>query len=208
MASHLDLDLDSQSDSNLDYSGVGDGRFSDNNSNSSDDVSINHGAPELGALGAHFDSPLSPLDLFAYVKDALNYGEKFNAIVDLVCMTRNSLLRQLKGMGWGGVYHSIGLDELVTAITIVVPISRSGSNWGIRTVATCLRSLLGLRVLHEVVRDALMSMQPEHMQRREVRTLFRGQYDITEPMILWHMDCKWIPLVLAPSYKLLNWLRV
>lgn len=38
------------------------------------------------------------------------------------------------------------------------------------------------------MRDALYSLQPEHMQRRQVRALFCGQYDISEPMILWHMD--------------------
>jgi len=125
-----------------------------------------------------------------YVEDALNHGEKFNAIADSLSMTRNSLSRHLKAMGWGGVYHSIGTDELVAAITSHVPIVRGGCNWGMCTVAASLRSSVGFRVPREVVRNVLMTMQPEHMQRRQVRALFRGQYDITEPMILWHMDCK------------------
>lgn len=198
MASHRDLDLDYQSDS--DDSGDGDESVSENSSFSRDDVSVDHADPQLEALGAHFVSVVSDAELLAYVEDALNRGEKFNAIADSLCMSRNSLSRQLKGMGWGGVYHSIGLDELVTAITSHVPISRGGCNWGMRTVAASLRSSLGLRVPRELVRNALMSMQPEHMQRRQVRALFRGQYDITEPMILWHMDCKCEYILLAHTY--------
>ena len=106
-------------------------------------------------------------------------------------MTRNSLSRRLKTMGWGGVYHSIGIEEVVTAITTLVPIGHRGCNWGIRLVAASLCSSAGLCVPQETVRNALVSMQPEHMRRRQVRALFRGQYDITEPMILWHMDCEW-----------------
>ena len=111
-------------------------------------------------------------ELLAYVKDALSHGEKFNNIADLLCMKRNVLSRRLKGIGWGGVYHSIELDELVHTIVDHVSISRGGSNSGMRTIATCLRSTLGLCVPRELVRNALFSLQPQHMQRRQMRAFF------------------------------------
>ena len=100
-----------------------------------------------------------------------------------------------------GVYHSIELHELVHTIADHVPLSRGGSNWGMRTMAVCLRSTLGLCVPRAKVRDALLSLQPQHMQRRQVRALFRGQYDISEPMILWHMDCELQHLLAVLMYQ-------
>ena len=61
------------------------------------------------------------------------------------------------------MYHSIELDELVHTIADHVPISRGGSNWGMRTVVACIRSTLGLRVPRELVWNALFSLQPQHM---------------------------------------------
>jgi hypothetical protein len=57
-------------------------------------------------------------------------------------------------------------------------------------VQSLLRRELKVRVPRQLVRDVLHAMQPGHMRRREVRLLFRGQYDVTEPMVLWHMDCE------------------
>ena len=190
MESVWDLNSDFQLDS--DMSEGGNVSLSKNNSVSGDDVDADDAiAIESVAFEAQLGTLCSDVELLDYVEDSLNCGEKSNAIAESLCMTRNSLSRRLKTMGWGGVYHSIGIEEVVTAITTLVPIGRGGCNWGIRTVAASLRSFAGLRVPGETVWNALVNMQPEHMRRRQVRALFRGQYDITEPMILWHMDCEW-----------------
>ena len=83
---------------------------------------------DLEARGTEFVSVASDIELLAYVEDALNRGEKFNNIADSLCMRRDVLSRRLKGIGWGGVYHSIELHELMHTIADHVPLSRGGSN--------------------------------------------------------------------------------
>ena len=175
--------------------------MSDNGASVTEDVLDRSVDADLETPSTEFVSVVSDTELLAYVKDALNRGEKFNNIANSLCMKRNVLSRRLKGIGWGGVYHSIELDELVHTIADHVPFLRGGSNWGMRTVAACLRSILGLRVPRAKVQDALLSLQPQHMQRRQVRALFRGQYNISEPMILWHMDCELQHLLAVLMYQ-------
>ena len=145
MESVWDLNLDSQSDS--DMSEGCDVSLSENSFVSREDVNVDDAiAIESVAFEVQLGTLCSDAELLDYVEDSLNRGEKFNAVAESLCMTRNSLLRRLKTMGWGGVYHSIGIEEVVTAITTLVPIGRGGCNWGIRTVAASLRSSARLRV--------------------------------------------------------------
>ena len=161
-------------DEESDQSFYSNASMSDDGASVAEDVLDRSVYAELEAPGTEFVSVVLDTELLAYVEDALNRGEKFNNIADSLCMRRNVLSRRLKGIGWGGVYHSIELHELVHTIADHVPLSRGGSNWDMPTVAACLRSTLGLRVPRAKVRDALLSLQPQHMQRRQVRALFRG----------------------------------
>ena len=79
-------------------------------------------------------------------------------------------------------------EECRDAILSVVPLDRAGCNSGIRHVQALLRRELKLWVPPQLFQDVLYAMQPGHMRRREVRLLFRGQYDVMEPIVLWHMD--------------------
>jgi len=54
MTSHWDLNLDSQSESDSDYSGDGEVSFSENSSISRDDVQVDYAAPPLEAVVANF----------------------------------------------------------------------------------------------------------------------------------------------------------
>ena len=146
--------------------------MSDDGASVAEDVLDRSVHADLEAPGTEFVPVVSNTELWAYVEDALNRGEKFNNIANSLCMTRDVLSRRLKGIGWGGVYHSIELHELVHTIADHIPLSRGGSNWGMRTMAACLRSTLGLRVPRAKVQDALLSLQPQHMQRRQVRAVF------------------------------------
>ena len=123
-----------------------------------------------------------------FVERRLSEGEKFAHIAAGLGMGRNVLTRKLKEQGWGGVYSKVPMEELKSIILSEIPLGRAGSNWGIRTVQVALK-LRKLRVPRSSVRDALKELQPEHMDRRRVGRLFRGQYTVTEPMVLWHMDC-------------------
>jgi len=129
-------------------------------------------------------------NLLEHVEMLLNRGDNFVSIAQSLGLSRKVLSRRLYCLGWEGVYHTLTLEECRDAISSVVPLDRAGCNWGIRTVQALLRRELKLRVPRQLVRDALHTMQPGHMRRREVRLLFRGQYNVTEPMVLWHMDCK------------------
>lgn len=174
----------------LDYSVGSYATVNDNSFVEDDDVSHYSNGGDLEGSSWGLCPIVSDLELLTHVEGALNRGEKFNHIAHALCIHRDVLSRHLKAVGWSGVYHSIGMDELKEAIVKYVPLSRGGCNWDMRTVAASLRCSLGLRVPRKLVRDDLYSLQPEHMQRRQVRALFRGQYDILEPMILWHIDCE------------------
>jgi hypothetical protein len=134
--------------------------------------------------------------LLDHVEDCLNRGEYFSSIATSPGLTRKALSRRLFNIGWEGVYHNLSLEECRDAILFVVPLDRGGVNWGIRHAQSLLRRQLKLRLPRQLVRDMLYAMQPGHMRRREVRLLFRGQYNVTKPMVLWHMDCE---LLLNPK---------
>lgn len=126
--------------------------------------------------------------LLDHVEERLNRGEHFSPIATSLGLTRKALSGRLFNLGWEGVYHNLSPEECRDAILSVVPLDRGGVNWGIRHVQSLLRRELKLRLPRQLVRDVLHAMQPGHMRRREVRLLFRGQYDVIEPMVLWHMD--------------------
>lgn len=129
--------------------------------------------------------------LLRYVERRLGRGDHFKDVAETLGMGRNILRRRLQLLGWRGVYDTtnVAIGDVIAAIRSEVPLMRAGVNWGIRRVQCRLR-LSGLRVGREVVRDALNILHPEHMERRQLGRLRRGQYTITKPMILWHMDCE------------------
>ena len=129
--------------------------------------------------------------LLKYVERRLGRGDHFIDVAYSLGMGRNSLTRRLQQLGWRGVYDTahLAIGDVIAAIRSEVPVERAGVNWGIRRVQCRLR-LSGMRVGREVVREALHTMHPEHMERRGLGRLRRGQYTITKPMILWHMDCE------------------
>lgn len=129
--------------------------------------------------------------LLEYVERRLGRGDHFVEVAETLAMGRNSLRRRLQQLGWRGVYDTTNapIGDVIAAIRSEVPVMRAGVNWGIRRVQCRLR-LSGLRVGRQVVRDALNIMNPSHMERRQLGRLRRGQYTITKPMILWHMDCE------------------
>ena len=130
--------------------------------------------------------------LVEHVDICLDRGESFSRIASSLGLSRKALSRRLLQKGWGGVYSQVSAEECREAILLVVPFDRAGINWGIRHVQALLRATLKMRVPRKLVQDVLYDMQPDHMQRREVRQLFCGQYDIIEAMALWHMDCECI----------------
>lgn len=130
-----------------------------------------------------------PDRLLDAVEMRLNEGYKFSDVAAALGIGRNVLSRLLTAQGWGGVYHQVPMAELREIIAAEVPLGRAGSNWGIRSVQAMLR-LRNLRVPRDRIREALSQLQPQHLERRRVGRLFRGQYTISKPMVLWHMDCK------------------
>lgn len=132
--------------------------------------------------------------LLKYVERRLGRGDHFIDVAESLGMGKNALRRRLQQQGWRGVYDTpnVASADLIAAIHNEIPIARAGVNWGIRSVQCRLR-LSGLRVGRQAVRDALCTMHPEHMERRHLGRLRRGQYTITKPMILWHMDCETFP---------------
>lgn len=128
--------------------------------------------------------------LVDHVEELLNRGDHLSTIAMALGLSRKVLARRLYDLGWSGVYHTLMPHECEDAILSVVPLNRAGCNWGIRHVQSLVRRELGLRIPRQQVRDVLHTLQPGHMRRREVQALFRGQYDIVEPMVLWHMDCE------------------
>ena len=133
--------------------------------------------------------------LLKYVERRLARGDHFVDVAEALGIGRNILRRRLQELGWRGVYDtpSVASGDVMAAIRSEVPVMRAGVNWGIRSVQCRLR-LSGLRLGRQAVRDALHNMQPEHMERRQLGRLRRGQYTITKPMILWHMDCENFPI--------------
>ena len=127
--------------------------------------------------------------LLKYVERRLNRGDHFKDVAEMLGMGKNILRRRLQLLGWRGVYDTTNaaIGDVIVAIRSEVPVMRAGVNWGIRRVQCKLR-LSGLRVGRQVVRDALNIMHPEHMERCQLGRLRRGQYTITKPMILWHME--------------------
>lgn len=133
--------------------------------------------------------------LLKYVERRLGRGDHFKDVAETLGIGRNILRRRLQLLGWRGVYDTSNVvsGDVIEAIRSEVPVMRAGVNWGIRSVQCRLR-LSGLRVGRQAVRDALYTMHPDHMERRQLGRLRRGQYTITKPMILWHMDCEKFPI--------------
>lgn len=117
-------------DEELDYSAGSDATMHDNSSVEDDDASRYSNGGDFEGSSLDLCPILSNLELLTHVEDALNRGEKFNHIADALCIHRDVLSRRLKAIGWSGVYHSIGIDELKEAIVEYVPLSRGGCNWG------------------------------------------------------------------------------
>jgi hypothetical protein len=137
-------------------------------------------------------APIEEHELLDHVEELLNRGNHLSTIAMALGLSRKVLARRLYALGWTGVYHTLTPKECRDAILSVVPLDRAGCNWGVRHVQSMLRRELRLRVPRQHVWDVLHAMQPGHMRWREVRALFQGQYDVTEPMVLWHMDCEFV----------------
>lgn len=97
-------------------------------------------------------------------------------------------------LGWGGGYDTpnVATNDIITAIHNKVPILQAEMNFDIRRVQ-CKLWLSGLKVFRQVVWGATNVMHLEHMEQCQLAQLYRGQYSITKPMIMWHMDYEIIP---------------
>jgi hypothetical protein len=70
-----------------------------------------------------------------------------------------------------------------------VPLTRARCNQGVRFAqATFCQE--GYKICRRMVQDSPHCLQLEHMAHREVRRLNQGQFTVTTPMVLWHMDYK------------------
>jgi hypothetical protein len=127
-----------------------------------------------------------------HIEVLLNRRDHLSSTATSLGLSRKVFSCRLYNLGWKGVYHSLTPEECRDAMLLVVSLDRGGCNWEIHHAQSLLRRELKLRVPRELVRDVLHAMQPGHMRRKEVRLLFQGQYDVMEPMALWHMDCEFL----------------
>jgi hypothetical protein len=146
----------------------------DENPSESDgeDMSADHGREERTV-------DVEEHDLVDHVEVLLNCGDHFSARSTSLGLSRKVLSRRLYNLGWGGVYHTLTVEKCRDAILTVVPLDHAGCNWGLHHVQSLFKRELKVRVPRQLVRDMLHAMR-----RREVRLMFRGQYNVTEPMVL------------------------
>ncbi len=136
-----------------------------------------------------FDEYLEGGELLTHMELELTCGKKFVDVGTSLGLNRYALRRKLQSLGWGGVYHDLYPKDLDEMIPQNVPLTRARCNWGIRFAQATLCQE-GYKIPRRMVRDSMHQLQPKHMTRHEVRRLNRGQYIVTTPMVLWHMDCK------------------
>jgi DNA-binding phage protein len=139
----------------------------------------------------HLQSPLQGADqTLAYLNMRLSRGEKAGGIAAQAGVHRATLYRWMKRAGVER-FHSLEHAALDALITQIVPTTEKGRNWGYRMVQRSLRSE-GYRVPERQVLAALHRIDHDAVVMRSLNRFRRGQYSITEPMKLWHTDCKLI----------------
>lgn len=92
------------------------------------------------------------------------------------------------------VYDHTNVEKLSTIIKYMLPVHQNGVNWGIRQVkATFSRCHLCIPTCQMVV--ALKIILGFHYDPKKwTRHLWWMQYNLTQPMVLWHIDCEFLSL--------------
>lgn len=103
----------------------------------------------------------------------------------MTAQTLSSRLREI----YDSYRHSLPREELLQAVDQTVHLSESGRLMGHRLVQAALFRHAGIRAPREQVLEALREHDPAGLAARQERILPRRTYDVTEAMILWHIDC-------------------
>lgn len=102
--------------------------------------------------------------------------------------------------------HHLTADEIVAAAEHVMRISTQGRATGCGVIQRQIFRQLGYRPSREAVLNALRQHDPEGMAARQERILPRRTYDVTESMVLWHIDSEALLVLSLSCYKLpLSW---
>ena len=84
--------------------------------------------------------------------------------------------------------HHLPPEELVRVATEVAHINENGRATGHRGVQAALFDNAGIRAPRADVLEALRMHDPAALQARRERILPRRTYNVTQSMILWHVD--------------------
>lgn len=101
-------------------------------------------------------------NILASVECQLNIREKIHIVIDLG-IERNNLSKLLQRHGWQGVCHHKPIPNLKNINSIVVPLQKGGSNWGIKIIQIVLW-LIPLNVPKATMTYALHELQVENMR--------------------------------------------
>jgi len=124
------------------------------------------------------------------VRKALDAGYTMTECALSLGMHRVSLWKAMKEHDpHFRAYPTYTIDEVCNLITREVPLDGYGRDWGIRFVKAKLKRS-GYTISRHMVRDALDQLLPGVLEQRSRKCISRRIYDVTEPMHVWHMDCK------------------
>ena len=91
----------------------------------------------------------------------------------------------------GIVYrHHLPTDQLLSEIYQAVHLDENGRAYGYRPVQAALAHRRGVRATNCDILSALRQHDPAAVAGRQERIIHRRTYDVTEGMVLWHMDSK------------------
>ena len=89
----------------------------------------------------------------------------------------------------GIVYrHHLPADQLLSEIHSAVHLDEGGRFCYYQPVQAALADRRGVRATNTEILDALRQHDPAAVADRQERIIHRRTYDITEGMVLWHMD--------------------
>lgn len=84
--------------------------------------------------------------------------------------------------------HHLHQDQLLNAIDDYCHLQSTGRRDGYRIVQSALFGRARVKATQADVRSALRTHDPQANEARRERIIPRRTYDITEGMVLWHMD--------------------
>ena len=96
--------------------------------------------------------------------------------------------------------HHLPVDQLLSEIHTAVHLDQGGRAYGYRPVQAALADRRGVRATNSDILDALRQHDPAAVAGRQERIIQRRTYDITDGMVLWHMDSEHLDTPSKPSY--------